>query len=212
MRSFRLRTFCDFLSTIARCKVEPLRPLCGQINLRDLTGVCVTMHWIDRYRTPSPAHCLPKGAGKRFCVPVPSARTAQLFSFPKTVLTPVCLVECIIASATSRALTNENWTSWQHDSLRKLQALTMSRTMTTVSNCRYRYRARTSSTVSKEVTQGKHSPVLRLPQLCEQITSRWLVSRLTRSKVDKTLFDWFLFCQEARKKVKGVSIKLLQVA
>ena len=38
--------------------------------------------------------------------------------------------------------------------------------------------------------------------------------RLTRSKVDKTLCDWCLFCQdlEARKKVKGVSIKLLQVA
>ena len=97
-----------FLSTIARCKVEPSRPLCSQLNLRDLTGirVCVTMHWI--YPTPSRSHCLPKGVGSRFCMPLPSARTAQLSSFLRTVLTPPCLVNCIIASATSRTLTSGN--------------------------------------------------------------------------------------------------------
>ena len=130
-------------------------------------------------------------------------------SAARTVLTSPCLVECIIASATSRTLTSGNWTSWQRDSLRKLQAddeqdhddgeqLSISISRSDVMR-------------SLEGSQGKHSPVLRLPQACRtdpESTAR----RLTRSKVDKTLCDWCLFCQEARKKVKGVSIKLLQVA
>ena len=82
-RSFRFWTSCDFLSTFARCKVELLLPLYGPLTLGDLMGirVCVTMHWKDRYRTPSRYHCLPKGAGNRFCMPLPSAGAAQLFSF-----------------------------------------------------------------------------------------------------------------------------------
>ena len=53
---------------------------------------------------------------------------------------------------------------------------TMSRTMTRVSNCRYRYRARTSNAVSKEVSENTHlcSDFRRCADL-EQIPSRRLV-------------------------------------
>ena len=193
--------------------MEPLRPLCGQQNLRDLTGirVCVTMHWIDRFRTPSRSHCLPKRSWKSLLHAAAFRKdcTTVFPSAARTVLTSLCLAECIIASATSRTLTSGNWTSWQRDSLRKLQAddeqdhddgeqqsISISR-----------------SDVKRSLqgSQGKHSPVLRLPQVCRtdpESTARCL----TRSKVDRTVGDWCLFCQQARKKVKGVSIKLLQVA
>ena len=182
-------------------------------KLRDLTGirVCVTMHWIDRYRTPSRSHCIP---GKELeiapgCCCPPQGPHDCFPSAARMVLTSLSLVECIIASATSRTLTSGNWTSWQPDSLRKLQAddeqdhddgeqLSISISRSDVKR-------------SLQGSQGNHSPVLRLSQACRtdpESTAR----RLTRRKVDKTLCDWCLFCQEARKKMKGVSMKVLRVA
>ena len=120
--------------------MEPLRPLCGQLNLRDLTGigVCVTMHWIDRYRTPSRSHCIPKGAGNRFSIPLPSARTARLFSFRGENGADLSVPRGVYHRKCYQSYTHKRELDKLAARLAEETATcrrTMSRTMTTVSNC-----------------------------------------------------------------------------
>ena len=101
-------------------------------------------------------------------------RTTVFLPRREWCMTCLCLVECIIASATSRTLTRGNWTSWQCDSLRKLQAddeqdhddgeqLSISISLSDVKR-------------SLQGSQGKHSPVCSNFRRCaEQIPSRRLV-------------------------------------
>ena len=96
-------------------------------------------------------------------------------SAARTVLTSLCLVECIIASATNR-VHSQAGTGQVGSATRRPGNCkrTMSRTMTTVSNCRYRYRARTSNAVSKEVRENTLL-CSDFRRCAEQIPSRRLV-------------------------------------
>ena len=192
----------DFLSTIARCKVEPLRSLYGQLNYRDLTGihVCVTMDWIDRDRASNRSHRFTERIWKSLlhAAALRKDRTAVFLSengadpsVPRGVYHRKCYqsythkreldkLAARLAEGTASADDEQD-----HDDG---EQLSLSR-----------------SDVKRSLQGGQgETPTCAATSASVPTDPEATARRLTCSKVDKTLGDRCLFCQQARKKVKGV--------
>ena len=184
--------------------MEPLRPLCGQVNFRDLTGirVCVTMHALDRSISDSePLTLFTERSWKSLL------HAAALRKDHTTVFLSENGADPSVPRGVYHRKCYQSYThKWELDKLAaRLAEDTSSSDDEQDHDDGEQLSISTSHPDVKRSVQGGQGETLTCDATfaCVRTDPESTARRLTRSKVDKTLGDRCLFSQQARK-MKGV--------